>query len=336
VRRAFDGVGVGIPSVSVTYNVIHPEAELRAVQTSQADRLIGLVPILGAEVVTLCSGTRGPDNMWRAHPGNLADDAWTDLRRTLDELLAAAGEAGVRLGIEPEPGNVVRDANRAARLLDELGHDAPIGIVLDPANLLSPETVPRQSEIPAEAIDLLGTSVISVQAKDVVASGYSAAGAGLMDHPCVFRQLARLAPGPVIVQDAHEGDAARVREDLLRWYGEANTRAFQWTSEPGFCRVLLAARVAAPPKSSWAGTESRCRLDALQSQRLPPAAAQHRHAEQRINQQQPPANDGKRVHLSLGWLRYLAHLDQRPLDVGGRQQQGQPDRDTSGGVPQRM
>ena len=66
-------------------------------------------------------------------------------------------------------------------------------------------------------------SVISVQAKDVVVSGYSAAGAGLMDYSGVFRQLARLAPVPVIVQDAHEGDAARVRDDL-RWYDEANAR----------------------------------------------------------------------------------------------------------------
>jgi sugar phosphate isomerase/epimerase len=115
--------------------------------------------------------------MWRGHPGNLANDAWTDLRRTLDDLLEAAGDAGVRLGIEPEPGNVVRDARRAAQLLGELGDDAPFGIVLDPANLLSPETVARQSEILAEAVDLLGTSVISIQAKDVVASGYSAADA---------------------------------------------------------------------------------------------------------------------------------------------------------------
>lgn len=223
VRHAFDGAGVGIPSVSATFNAIHPDAGLRAEQTAQAVRLIGLVPELGADVVTLCSGTRDPDDMWRAHPGNLASDAWTDLRRTLDHLLEAAGGTEVRLGIEPEPGNVVHDARRAARLLGELGHDAPIGIVLDPANLLSPETVPRQSEILAEAVGLLGPSVVGVQAKDVVASGYSAAGAGLMDYPGVFRQLARLAPVPVIVQDAHEGDAARVRTDLLRWYDEAKT-----------------------------------------------------------------------------------------------------------------
>jgi sugar phosphate isomerase/epimerase len=223
VRRAFDRAGVVIPSVSATFNVIHPDPERRAAQTAQAARLIGLVPDLGAEVVTLCSGTRDPDDMWRAHPQNLASDAWTDLRRTLDALLEAAGEAGVRLGVEPEPGNVVRDARTAARLLGELGDDVPAGIVLDPANLISPETISRQSEILAEAVDLLGPRVVGIQAKDVAASGASAAvGTGLLDYPAVLAQLARLPPVPLIVQDAGEAGAARVRADLLRWEREAS------------------------------------------------------------------------------------------------------------------
>lgn len=77
---AIGRAGVGIPSVSATYNLIHPDAGLRAAQTAQAVRLIGLAPDLGAEVVTLCSGTRDPDDIWRAHPRNLATDAST--RRT--------------------------------------------------------------------------------------------------------------------------------------------------------------------------------------------------------------------------------------------------------------
>ena len=223
VRRAFDGAGVAIPSVSATSNLVHPDSGLRAAQTAQAVRLIGLVPDLGADVVTLCSGTCDPDDMWRAHPGNLTTDAWTAMRRTLDGLLDAAGSAGVRLGIEPEPGNVIRDARTAARLLDELGHDAAVGIVLDPANLLSPESVPRQSEVLAEAVALLGPSVIGIQVKDVAASGFAAPGAGMLDYPAMFRGLAPLAPVPVIVQDAHEDDTARVRDDLLRWSAGAGT-----------------------------------------------------------------------------------------------------------------
>ena len=207
--------------MSATFNVIHPDVGQRARQTAEAVRLIGLTPRLGADVVTLCTGTRNTENMWHAHPANDDADAWCDLRTSLDRLLEAADAAGVRLGIEPEPGNVIRDAEAAARLLAELGDDAPIGIVLDAANLLTPETVSRQDEILGHAIDLLGPRVVGAQAKDVVAGGYSAAGAGLLDYPAVLRQLARLGPIPLIVQDADEGDAARVRFDLLRWQVES-------------------------------------------------------------------------------------------------------------------
>jgi sugar phosphate isomerase/epimerase len=225
VGTAFDSAGLGIPSVSGTFNMIHPDADLRARQIRLAVRLIGLVPRLGAGVVTVCTGTRDPDDMWRAHSGNADPSAWSDLRRSLDPLLEAARETGIRLGVEPEMANVVRDARTARRLLDEVGVDAPMGIILDPANLLTPDTIEQQEKIIGEAIDLLGGQVIGVQAKDVVASGYSAPGAGLMNYPAVFAQLARLGrPVPVIVQDASEDDAARVRADLVRWYDKASVR----------------------------------------------------------------------------------------------------------------
>src|SRR5215207_5402596 len=102
VRTAFDSAGLGIPSVSGTFNMIHPDADLRARQIQQAVRLIGLAPRLGTGVVTLCTGTRDPDKMWRAHPGNADPSAWSDLRRSLDPLLGAARETGIRLGVEPE------------------------------------------------------------------------------------------------------------------------------------------------------------------------------------------------------------------------------------------
>ncbi|MFC4948693.1 sugar phosphate isomerase/epimerase family protein [Pseudonocardia sp. GCM10023141] len=221
VRAAFDGAGIAIPSASATFNLAHPDAELRALRLAEAVKLIRRVGVLGVEVVTLCTGTRDTENMWRAHPGNSDPDAWRDMRAGLDVLLAAASGAGVVLGVEPERGNVVADARAAARLLDELGDSAPIGIVLDPANLLVPETIPYQQRILTEAVDLLGPRVVGVQAKDVVASGYSAAGAGLMDYPLVFRLLERLAAVPLVVQDATEADAERVRHDLLRWHAAA-------------------------------------------------------------------------------------------------------------------
>jgi sugar phosphate isomerase/epimerase len=225
VRASFDAVGVAIPSVSVTYNVVHPDRELRESQTAAAVELIGRIPSLGAGVASLCSGTRDPENMWRNHPDNARPDAWFDLRATLDVLLNAAAMAGIRLGVEPEPGNIVRNAAVAARLLGELSPDAPIGIIFDPANLLSPATIAQQEEILTDAIDLLGARIIGAHAKDVVESGYSAAGAGMMDYHLVFRLLSSIAPVPLIAQDVEESDAARVHDDLARWSEEATAEA---------------------------------------------------------------------------------------------------------------
>ncbi|WP_169739852.1 sugar phosphate isomerase/epimerase family protein [Actinospica robiniae] len=221
VRDAFRAYGLQIPSVSATFNAVHPDPATRQSAVRKAVRLVALAPLLGAEVVTLCSGTRDPDDMWHAHPDNGSRDAWTDLRRTLDELLEAASAAGVRLGVEPEPGNVIANAALAARLLHEIGDDAPLGIVFDPANLLSPDTVGRQIEILNQAFDLLQPHILSAHAKDVVAGGYSAPGVGLMDYHHVLDLIERVPGVPLIVQDAEPGDAARVNIDLRRWHQES-------------------------------------------------------------------------------------------------------------------
>ncbi len=156
--------------------------------------------------------------MWRAHPANSSPEAWADLRAGLDKLLPAAEGAGVRLGIEPEPGNVVADAARASDLLAELGNDARfIGIVLDPANLVTPATASDQGRILRHAFGVLGAETVALHAKDVVSTGaYAAAGLGQLDYDLVFELHAALpVPVPVIVQDSTEADVPRTRRFLL-------------------------------------------------------------------------------------------------------------------------
>ena len=217
IRHAFGDRGIGIWGLSASYNMIHPDPVARAAQTEAAAALIGRAPELGVTAVTLCTGSRDADNMWRRHPGNGEPAAWHDLRASLDRLLPAAAAAGVRLGIEPEPGNVVSDAARARRLLDELGGDAGLtGIVFDPANLVTVATAGQQASILTDAATLLAGSIFCVHAKDVVMSGYAAAGTGRLDYGLVVRLLAGTPAGtPLIVQDAADDDVARVRDFLL-------------------------------------------------------------------------------------------------------------------------
>jgi sugar phosphate isomerase/epimerase len=223
IRQAFEARGIGIWGLSASYNMIHPDPVLRDTQTATAAALIGRAGELGATAVTLCTGSRDPDDMWHRHPGNDEPDAWRDLRASLDRLLPAAAAAGVQLGIEPEPGNVVSDAARARRLLDELGGDAGLcGIILDPANLVTVDTAGEQDGILTAAAGLLAAAIICVHAKDVVGSGYAAAGTGKLDYGLVFRLLGELGDRtPLIVQDAAEDDVARVRDFLLAHAGAA-------------------------------------------------------------------------------------------------------------------
>jgi len=218
IGAAFAGQGVTIWGLSATYNVIHPDPSVRHEGTARARALIGRAPELGAEVVTLCTGSRDPQDMWRAHPDNLGEEAWRDMRASLDQLLPAAERAGARLGIEPEAGNVVADADRGRRLLAELGPDSGlVGIILDPANLVSPGTVADQDRILRAAFADLGEHTVALHAKDVVPEGgYAAAGLGGLDYELVFALHARLPrPVPVIIQDATEADVPRTRAFLL-------------------------------------------------------------------------------------------------------------------------
>lgn len=162
--------GVTLSALSGTYNMAHPDVSVRDDAREGFTSVIAAAVEIGAPVVTLCTGSRDPDDMWRAHPDNATIGAWRDMRTELDFALDLAASHGLQLGIEPEPANVVGDATAAARLLAEVGPDAPLGIVLDAANLVGHDLA-NQHEIMRRAVDLLGERLLLAHAKDMDAAG---------------------------------------------------------------------------------------------------------------------------------------------------------------------
>lgn len=217
VRRDLEAPGLRIWGLSGSYNIAHPDQQRARQQTEDAARLIRRAPELGVVAVTLCTGSRDPDDMWRGHPDNDSDDAWADLLRNLGPLLDAAEEADVLLAVEPEPGNVISGTDAAVRLLEELGDRASrIGFILDPANLVG-ETEPAASEtVLRDAFDRLGSRAICVHAKDVVTWDARIAGAAGLDFALVRELHAGLPHAvPVIVQDADPTNLEAVRSLVL-------------------------------------------------------------------------------------------------------------------------
>ena len=160
---------IRIAALSGTYNMAHPDPAMRTASRPGFRNVVEAARRMSAPVVTLCTGSRDPD-MWKYHPENSSESAWRDLRQELDYALAAAETADIKLGVEPEPGNVVRDAKTARRLLDEV-RSPRLGIVLDAANLLSVETLSLQDSLIREAAELLGNDVLLAHAKDIDAAG---------------------------------------------------------------------------------------------------------------------------------------------------------------------
>jgi sugar phosphate isomerase/epimerase len=68
---------------------------------------------MGTSVITLCTGTRDPENMWRWHPENASSQAWSDLLSSMEAALRIAGEG-------------ILDYDQYVRLLQAAGFDGPL------------------------------------------------------------------------------------------------------------------------------------------------------------------------------------------------------------------
>jgi sugar phosphate isomerase/epimerase len=198
--------GISIAAVSGTFNMIDPVRERREVGMRRLDQLAGVCSLLGTKIITLCTGTRDPDDMWRGHPANGGRDAWADLLAAMEQVLVIAQEHDLWLAIEPETANVVDSPALARRLLDEL-RSPHLKIIIDPANLFHVEDLPRQRTILEAAFDLLGPDIVLAHAKDVRIAGntvrHVTAGTGVLDYEH-YLTLLRHIPVPLIMHGLAE------------------------------------------------------------------------------------------------------------------------------------
>jgi sugar phosphate isomerase/epimerase len=212
---------IEIAAVSGTFNMIHPDPKQRRDGLRRLGVIAGACAGLGAETITLCTGTRDPENMWRGHSDNDSPEAWRDLHVTLTKALTTADKYGVTLGVEPETGNVISSAGKARQLLDEM-KSPRLKIIMDPANLFYPGDIPRMEEILDEAFDLLGGDVVLAHAKELGADGHASSltlGAGVLDWDRYLSLLgAAKFAGPLIMHGFEEKNAAasvKFMRDLL-------------------------------------------------------------------------------------------------------------------------
>jgi sugar phosphate isomerase/epimerase len=189
IVKATAKTGVKLSAISGTFNMIHPDVSIRNQGLSRLAMLASNCANMGASLITLCTGTRDPDDQWRDHPDNQSNEAWSDLRTSCERAVAIAEQYNVLLGIEPELANVVNSATKAKRLITEL-QSPRIKVILDAANLFENVTLNEQREIITHAIGELGEHIIMAHAKDRKPTGqFATAGTGCLDYQHYLKSL---------------------------------------------------------------------------------------------------------------------------------------------------
>ena len=214
IREAMADRNIRMAALSGTYNMIHPDPEERRTGMESLRGVAASCGPLGASVVTLCSGTRDPDYMWRHHPDNESPEAWQDLVAAMTEAAQIAGQHNLTFGFEPEMANVVNSAQKARRLLDEVG-SPHLKVVLDGANLLPTPDPTRVRESLDEAFDLLGKDIALAHAKDLGPDGFCAAGQGILDYDHYVSLLRSVGyDGALVLHSLDEDQVPTCREFL--------------------------------------------------------------------------------------------------------------------------
>jgi sugar phosphate isomerase/epimerase len=211
IRNECEVRGITIGAVSGTFNMIHPDPRIRDEGLTGLRAIAAACDAIGTQVITLCTGTRDVDSMWRPHPDNNSSEAWKDLIEALTDALAIADEHQVTLAFEAEPANVVNSAARGRDLLREMGHPR-LKVIMDVANIVATDRSRSPEVVLNEAFELLGDDVVLAHGKDLSFEGaFCAAGQGIVpwDH-CLNLFAATGFNGPIILHSLKEEEADQV------------------------------------------------------------------------------------------------------------------------------
>ena len=168
------------------------------------ERAVEVAADLDARCVSFFSGIL-PDD---AAPA----DGWARLRDRVAALTEYAGERGVRLAIEPEPGMLVETVDDALRLLAEVGAPPELGITVDVGHCLVVEPDGVEGALRAAAPYLS-----NVQLDDMPRTHHEHRpfGEGDIDLPLVLATLADIGYTGVAAVELprHSHDAPRLALD---------------------------------------------------------------------------------------------------------------------------
>jgi len=176
---------VKIAAVNGTFNMAHPDADIRNEGLRRFEGFAQAVKALGCGMITLCSGTRNTESLWAPHPENGTEEAWKDLLETVTATVKIAEQLDIVLAVETEAANIIDTPEKARRLMDETGLQN-LKMIMDCANLFHTGEAHEANvrRIMCHAFELFGRDVVIAHGKDIKDSNgiqFCGTGEGIVD-----------------------------------------------------------------------------------------------------------------------------------------------------------
>lgn len=135
-----------------------------AQRQAQVDIFLRQMPFAKA-IGSACMGTE--TTPMEKQPGLTRAEALGHLRRSLESLLAVAQAQEITVAVEPVVTHALSTPELTRQLLDDM--QSPwLKTILDPVNLLSPETLDQQPAVWQRAFDAFGGDIIAIHIKGAV------------------------------------------------------------------------------------------------------------------------------------------------------------------------
>jgi sugar phosphate isomerase/epimerase len=207
LRREAAARKIAIVALQGTFNMCHPDADERALGLRRLRVLAEACPRMGVPMIHICTGTRNRGSIWSGHPDNDTPEAWRDMTVCVREATRIAKQSGVVLGFEPEVNNVVDSAEKARRLLDDIG-SPHLKVAIDCANVFHAGQLAHMSEVLDHVFELIGKDIVMAHAKDVDHDGDGGnlpAGHGKLDYDRYLSLLHKSGfKGPLLLHSLSE------------------------------------------------------------------------------------------------------------------------------------
>ena len=185
--------GILVSACSGTFNMAHPDQEVRAEGLRRMESLAVAAGELDAGIITLCSGTRNKEHLWSYHKDNHTDEAWSDMIDTMLRAAEIAERHGLILAVETEYNNIIDTPEKACRMLETV-NSSRLGMIMDCANLFHPGDAREGNAggVIEKAFSFIGSSVVLAHGKDIAESGgirFCPTGEGIIDYKLFIRLL---------------------------------------------------------------------------------------------------------------------------------------------------